>query len=240
MRGLGLVVKTFWSPGPVFQEVAETGVRPWAAVLLQAGVGAAVAITLTLSVDLDDILQAQARQTGQEVTQEQRENLTALAANPIFQTLGIASALGSGALGTVFVLAAVSGVYYAIFLVLGATAGYGRFFALTSFAFMPTVVSGAVNFLLIVLSPTSPLDPALYSAMSPAIFITLDAGEAVTPMFAIARSLNLVSFWILILLGMAYRRVAPRRTSNITVAVVVVIPWLAFVAARVGWTVLLS
>lgn len=240
MRGLGLVVKTFWSPSSAFQEIAEKGVRAWAPVLLQAGVGAIVAITLTLSVDLDDILEAQARQTGQEVTQEQRENLTALAANPFFRTLGIASALGSGALGTVFVLAAVSGVYFAIFLVLGATAGYGRFFALTSFAFMPGVIRGAVSFLMIVLSPTSPLDPALYAAMSPAIFITLDAGEAVTPLFAIAQSLNLVSFWILILLGMAYRRVAPRRTSNITIGAAVVIPWLVFVAARVGWTVLLS
>ena len=91
---------------------------------------------------------------------------------------------------------------------------------------------------MILMIPSSAINPAELGSISPGIF--LDPLETSAPLLALARAMDLVTIWVLVLLTIGYRRLAPKRTSAITVAVAVFGVWLVTVAVRVGFYVLAS
>ena len=84
------------------------------------------------------------------------------------------------------------------------------------------------------MTPSGAFDPRQTAVLSPATFLTLEPGAAPGPMFAALQSLNLVTIWILVLLVIGYRNLAPGRVSTPALTVSVLAPWLVWVAARVA------
>ena len=123
-------------------------------------------------------------------------------------------------------------------MILGSSAKYGKFFSLTSFAMLPLLIRNVAATMMVLFIPSSAINPQELGGIAPSAF--LDPTEVSRTVFAIAQSLDLITFWVLILLIIAYRNVAPNRTSVITRTIGVLIPWLILVAGRVGLTLLLG
>lgn len=225
------MVGSIWSPAATFQEIRQESVRPWIPILVHALMAMLVVGTLLSRVDLAEFLLAQASRQGTTLQGQQLEAARTTLSSPIIPIV-IAS------LPVVFVpimFLVVAGIYFAMFLIFGSTARYGQYLSLLSFAYTPQILnSWVIIALAFVLRPTS-LDPSLLGSVSPAILITLAPGTVTPgPLFTAASSLNLFTVWVLILLVIAFRGLVSRRTSTLTVSVGVLIPWLVYVAYRVG------
>ena len=245
MKGFVLVFKTFWSPGSAFEEIAESPVRPWAAILVLTIVGLISAGVITATVDPAEMALRAMEQSpqGANLTEEQKEQFVERLNNPAVRYIGFAGALVgptvgfAGALvGPTVLIVVLSGIYFGIFMILGSSAKYGKFFSLTSFAMLPLLIRNVAATMMVLFIPSSAINPQELGGIAPSAF--LDPTEVSRTVFAIAQSLDLITFWVLILLIIAYRNVAPNRTSVITRTIGVLIPWLILVAGRVGLTLL--
>ncbi len=234
MKGFVLVFKTFWSPGSAFEEIAESPVRPWAAILVLTIVGLISAGVITATVDPAEMALRAMEQSpqGANLTEEQKEQFVERLNNPAVRYIGFAGAL----VGPMVLIVVLSGIYFGIFMILGSSAKYGKFFSLTSFAMLPLLIRNVAATMMVLFIPSSAINPQELGGIAPSAF--LDPTEVSRTVFAIAQSLDLITFWVLILLIIAYRNVAPNRTSVITRTIGVLIPWLILVAGRVGLTLL--
>ena len=234
MKGFVLVFKTFWSPGSAFEEIAESPVRPWAAILVLTIVGLISAGVITATVDSAEMALRAMEQSpqGANLTEEQKEQFVERLNNPAVRYIGFAGAL----VGPTVLIVVLSGIYFGIFMILGSSAKYGKFFSLTSFAMLPLLIRNVAATMMVLFIPSSAINPQELGGIAPSAF--LDPTEVSRTVFAIAQSLDLITFWVLILLIIAYRNVAPNRTSVITRTIGVLIPWLILVAGRVGLTLL--
>lgn len=234
MKGFVLVFKTFWSPGSAFEEIAESPVRPWAAILVLTIVGLISAGVITATVDPAEMALRAMEQSpqGANLTEEQKEQFVERLNNPAVRYIGFAGAL----VGPTVLIVVLSGIYFGIFMILGSSAKYGKFFSLTSFAMLPLLIRNVAATMMVLFIPSSAINPQELGGIAPSAF--LDPTEVSRTVFAIAQSLDLITFWVLILLIIAYRNVAPNRTSVITRTIGVLIPWLILVAGRVGLTLL--
>ena len=234
MKGFLLVAKTFWSPGEAFEEIANAPVRPWAAILVLTIVGLISAGVITATIDPAEMALRAMEQSpqGGNLTEEQKEQFVERLNNPAVRYIGFAWAL----VGPTVLIAVLSGIYFGIFMILGSSAKYRRFFSLTSFAMLPLLIRNVAATLMVLFIPSSAINPQELGGIAPSAF--LDPTEVSRTVFAIAQSLDLITFWVLILLIIAYRNVAPNRTSVITRTIGVLIPWLILVAGRVGLTLL--
>ena len=235
MRALVRILKVFWSPGDAFTEIAESKIPAWAPLIFLMVLGFGGALIFSSMIDLGELAVRAAEQGpgGGELTDEQRENIARIMNSPVARVFRYI-----GALFLPLIVLIISGIYFGVFMILGSSAPFRSFYSVTAHAFLPTIVSSAVSITMILMIPSSAINPAELGIISPAIFF--DPLEVSAPLMALARSLDLVTIWVLVLLTIGYRRLAPRRTSAITVAVAVFGVWLVTVAVRVGFNVLVS
>lgn len=234
MRGFLLVFKTFWSPGSAFEEIAESPVRPWAAILVLTIVGLISTGVITTIIPPAEmaLLALEQSPQGSNLTDEQKERIAESTRNSPFRFIGFVFAV----VGPLLLVAVLAGMHFGIFMILGSSAKYRSFFSLTSFAMLPLLIRNVAATLMVIFIPVSAINPLELGGIAPSAF--LDPTEVSRTVFAIALSLDLVTFWVLILLIIAYRNVTPNRTSVITRTIGVLIPWLILVAGRVGLTLL--
>ncbi len=234
MRGLLLAVKTFWSPGSAFEEIAEASVRPWAAILVLTAVGLISSGVITANIDPAELALRGLEQPpqGANLTEEQKEAFVERLQNPAVRYIGFAGAL----VGPTVMIVVLSGIYFGLFMILGSSAKFRIFFSVTSFALLPLVIRNLAATLMVLFIPSSAINPQELGGIAPSAF--LDPAEVSRAVFAFAQSLDLITFWILILLIIGYKNVASRRTSLVTRTLAVLLPWVILVAGRVGVTFL--
>ena len=120
MRGFLLVFKTFWSPGSAFEEIAESPVRSWAAILVLTIVGLISTGVITATVDPAEMALRAMEQSpqGANLTEEQKGQFVERLNNPAVRYIGFAGAL----VGPTVLIAVLSGIYFGIFMILGSSA----------------------------------------------------------------------------------------------------------------------
>ena len=184
----------------------------------------------TANVNLGELLIRQAQQSpqGANMTEEQQEAIRQRMNSPAIRVIAYVQAVAFLPL----MLAVVSGVYFGLFLLLGSSGGYKQFFTLTAFAFLPMVEASVAGMIVILLLPSSALDLQQMNVLSAATF--LDPAESSRVLFALAQSLSLTAIWVVSLMVIGFRNLAPKRTSTLTLSLVVLVPWLVTVALRVG------
>lgn len=236
MRSIRLMAASIWSPAEAFREILESGVRPWVPVAVHILAGVLLIAVLISRVDLGAMIAAQAAQSqGANMNEEAQEAMSTLFNSPVATAL-IAS---TPVLTVPIMFLFVAGIYFGMFLILGSTARYGQYLSLTSFAFTPHILNAFVLVALTFVSRPTSLDPSMLGSVSPAVFMTPEAGQATQgPLYVAAGSLNLFTIWVLVLLVIAFKRVVSRRTSTGAVSVAVLTPWLVYVLARVGFAAL--
>ena len=112
MKGFVLVFKTFWSPGSAFEEIAESPVRPWAAILVLTIVGLISAGVITATVDPAEMALRAMEQSpqGANLTEEQKEQFVERLNNPAVRYIGFAGAL----VGPTVLIVVLSGIYFGL------------------------------------------------------------------------------------------------------------------------------
>ena len=229
MRGALLVLKTFWSPGAAFKEIADARIPAWAPIIVLTVIGLISTAVITLNIDPGELALRALEQSpqGQNLSAEQKDRIVQNASQGPFRYIGFAFAF----VGPIVLTLVLSGLYFGIFMILGSSASFRTFFSLTAFAQLPLLIRNIAAALMVLLIPSSALSPQELGGI--AVSTYLDPTKVSRTVFTAAQSFDLITFWVLILSIIAYGNVAPRRMSIITRSGAVLSLWVMWVGGRV-------
>ena len=148
--------------------------------------------------------------------------------SPIVKVLGVVSAVVSPAI----LVTILSGLYFALFTMLGREGGFKAYFSITAFACIPTVLRQIATVVQVFVLPVSQIMPDELGSLSPAVFLSRDSVSPV--LFTAVNMVDLTSIWILSLLIIGYGFVTRKGLSKVARALTVVAPFLLYVALRLG------
>ncbi|MDE3189083.1 MAG: YIP1 family protein [Acidobacteriota bacterium] len=228
------VTSTFFAPSRTFADI-KRGNRSWWLPFILVGLAsyilfAAVSFKIGMQqvVDNQIHLNPKAEERLAQVTPEQREMSTkvslyitegAFIANPAIM-LAVIALLSLGLLGTMNFLFA-------------GKAGYGSIFAVWMYASLPSVIKTLMGTIVIF----SGIAPESFNIKN---FAPTNAGAFLNPadtnpaLYSLASSMDLITIWTLILLGMGAATVAGVKRSSGYAAVFGW--WVLFILVGMGWS----
>jgi len=138
--------------------------------------------------------------------------------------------------GTAIILLAVAGIFLGAFdVVFGSSIGFGRSFAITSYAYLPQALKGLITIVVVWALPPSDIRSINILGTNPGVL-----WPSAAPWLAkLLSSLDLFTFWTLILMAIGYA-VASKRTKLGGAFAVVIALWLVYLLAAVGLTAVFS
>jgi hypothetical protein len=132
----------------------------------------------------------------------------------------------------------VASVLMLVFSLSGATkVDFKTSLAIVSYAWVPWLIHGFLSILILFLKDPSTVDLQNIVASNPGAFLSDDAAKWLT---ALLGSIDIFAIWTLILLAIGYSVTNPKKLSFGKALVLVVIPWLFFIAIKVGLTAAFS
>ena len=228
----GRLIGALISPAKTFRSIAErpTVLVPLVLFLLIIGV---VGFLTAQRTDYRDVLTQTMRERGTEVPPEQLEKqigVTEKVAAP-------AAAVGAPVVVILFVLIAAL-LYWVAFKLLGSDFSYKTSLSVTLYSGVPSLVSGLLTIPVLLSYESIGFKDMRRSGgnflQSSLAFLAPEDAKAW--MVALFASADFFVLWGLVLSVIGFR--AASRLPTRTVAVTVVVIWLLFVAARVGWAAL--
>src|SRR5262249_48005285 len=117
-----------------------------------------------------------------------------------------------------------------LFTILGREGSFKAFFSVTAFAFVPLIFRQLAGVLALSLVPLSALSVDELGSLSPSVFLDRDSVSPVV--FAAVNRIDIVSIWILALLGIGYGFVARKSLSKTCRTAAVLSVFLVFVGFR--------
>jgi hypothetical protein len=109
--------------------------------------------------------------------------------------------------------------------------------AIVSYAWVPWLIHGILSILILFLKDPSTVDLQNIVASNPGALLSDDTAKWLT---ALLGSIDIFAIWTLILLAIGYSATNPKKLSIGKAFVLVVIPWLFFIAIKVGITAAFS
>ena len=169
----------------------------------------------------------------QQMTPEQQERALELQLKyaPPF-VYGIAAI--SPAIITLIVAAVFLGLFNGLF---NAKLGFKMSLGIAAHAWMPALISYLLAALVIFLKDPSTVDLQNLVASNASIFLSQDSAKW---LFALLKSIDLFTFWIMILLAIGYSTAAPKKLSFGKAFVSVFVVWFLVVLVVVGFTAAFS
>jgi hypothetical protein len=132
----------------------------------------------------------------------------------------------------------VAAVLMLVFNLSGATkVDFPTSLAIVSYAWVPWLIHGILSILILFLKDPSTVDLQNIVASNPGAFLSDDAAKWLT---ALLGSFDIFAIWTLILLAVGYGVTNPKKLSFGKALVLAIIPWLFFIAIKVGLTAALS
>ncbi len=126
----------------------------------------------------------------------------------------------------------VTVVYFGLFTLVGREAGFRSFFAVTAFAFVPSLIRSIAAIVAVLVVPQSQLMLDEIGNIGPAVF--LDRTAVSKYVFAAVSQVDVISFWILILLVIGYRFLLRKSVSPAVRFLGVFAIWGVYVACRIA------
>jgi hypothetical protein len=119
----------------------------------------------------------------------------------------------------------------------GISTNFGTAFSITTHAFLTGLVSSPLLILTLFLKPfgTADLENPLASNVA-----ALLPEESAKWLVALCKSIDLFSFWTLILLAIGFAAVNPKKLKGAKAFTIAFSVWAAFVVCRVGWAFIFS
>lgn len=223
------VVGVFVSPRETFTDIAR---RPdfWPPLILGIAGNLLVAETVLGKIGMERIVRSAIEQSGRIMTPEQLEQAVHQGARfgTIFTHLG-------GLLGApvfLLVLAAVGmGITSAIF---GSGVNFKTALSIACYANLVSVLGAVMAFVMILFG-----DPDHFNPRSPvptSLGFFLDPRQTSKPLYALATSLDIFSFWLMGLLGIGFSAAIHKRAKPFSVFLGFFGLWTVLVLARMVWS----
>jgi hypothetical protein len=230
----GRVIGVFFSPGKTFEDIVR---KPsWLLpVVISTILSMAVSVSINQRINWRDFMNQQieknprAAQMSAEQKQQQIEGGVKFA--PI-------STYVFGTVGPVFLMLVLGLIMWGAYSLLGgASTNFGTAFSITAHAFLTGVVSSPLFILILYLKPygTADLDNPL--AANLAAFLPDDSAKWLV---ALCKSIDLFTFWTLILLAIGFAAVNPKKLKGAKSFTIAFTVWAAYVVCRVAWAFIFS
>ena len=225
----GRIIGLWFAPEEQFPGIVA---RPtfWGAIAVLIALNLAFTAVWLQKVEPRDFMQRQMEESGQweKIPPDRRGDILEQQSSffPIMAWVG-------PVVGTPIVVALVAGILLGIFrLVYSAEFGFGQSMGITAWAFLPVaLITTPLTLLVLWLKDDWAMNPSEALQANPSLL--LDRSEVAQPLYVLAGSFDLFVLWTIFLLAVGYGVAAKRSTG--TAFVGVVIPWLMFVALRVGF-----
>jgi hypothetical protein len=114
----------------------------------------------------------------------------------------------------------------------GANTNFGTSFAITTHTFLTGLVSSVLVLLVLLLKPPGTVDLQNPVATNLAAFLPADSAKWLV---ALCKSLDIFSFWTLLLLAIGFAATNPRKLKGSKSLSLAITVWAAFVVLKVGW-----
>ena len=219
----------FVSPGETFADVVR---KPDFLAPLVVGILAMVAFSevMLAKIGMERIVRMQLEQSGRvsSMTPDQVEQAVSQGAKfgaIITHAIGVLGA----PIGILIIAAVGLGIANLIF---GAKTNFRTAFSVTSYANMISVLGVLVGILVMLFGDPEHFNPNAPIPTSLAFF--LDQAHTSKPLFALATSLDLFTFWFMAVLGIGFAATTDSRSKPVSVFLAFFVVWAVYVLAKVG------
>jgi hypothetical protein len=229
MQSISLLFKVLWSPGEAMFLLSKNPkvLTPILFLTLFSIVTGTVLVTKLDSAEL--AMRAIERSSrGSSLSDEQKTQLRRQMDSPVVKGFTFVSAV----LGALLQVLIVAGIYFAVFTMLGREGSFKAFLSITAYAFVPTIFRSMAVMLSAYVVPPASLMLDELGSLSPAVFLDRDSVSPV--LFAAVNMIDLVSIWVLILLGIGYGFVTRKSLSKASRAAAILGVFLLYVALRLA------
>lgn len=225
MGWLSRISGVLFSPGKTYSYIAS---KPdWVIPLVVIMLFSLISVGLITSrVDMGALVreQLEPRLERGEMSEEEYERAVAIASK-----IGKYAAYGGVILFLPLMLLVISGVFHLMFTLQTGESKFKKVFSVTTYSFMPSVISSILSMLLLLSRPRgSVTSPEELLRSSVAAF--LDPETASKFFYSLASSLEFFNIWILILLVFGYSA-ASNQSKKKTAAVVIGV-WLVYIFGK--------
>jgi hypothetical protein len=228
------VIGVFFSPKSTFQDIVR---KPsWMLpILLTTILSILVSVAINQRINWREFMSQQieksprAAQMSAEQKQQQIEG-GAKFTPPFTYAIGV---LGPIVITLIFTLV----MWGAYSLLGGASTNFATAFSITAHAFLTGLVSSPLFILILYLKPYGTADLDNPVAANLAAFLP---DESAKWLVALCKSIDLFTFWTLILLAIGFSAVNPKKLKGAKPFTIAFSVWAVFVLCRVGWAFIFS
>lgn len=232
------IIGALFSPKPTFESIVK---RPtWLVpTLLITVVSIAAGVTIGQRMGWRGLLEQQmqknpiAQRRLEQLNPEQRQQMIDQQLKFIPATVYVTSAV-SPAILLIVVAAILLGMFN---LVGGVSMRFTTSFGIVAYAWTPMLISGLLAIVILFLKGPSTLDPQNIVASNAAMFLPDNAARWMSVLLG---SLDLFSFWVMLLLALGFSAVNPKKLSFGKAFATILGVWLFYVLVRVGIAAALS
>ena len=223
------VIGVFTSPGETFADIVQ---KPDIIAPLIVSILSTIAFSeiMLVKIGMERIVRMQLEQSGRisSMTPDQVDQAVSQGAK--FGTIltHVIGLLGAP-IGILIVAAVGLGIANLIF---GAKTKFGTAFSIACYANMISVVGALVGILVMLFGDPDHFNPNAPVPTSLAFF--MDQAHTSKPLFALATSLDLFTFWYMAILGIGFAATTGGRSKPLTVFFALVALWAVYVLAKVG------
>lgn len=231
---IGRIIGVFFTPKATFAEIAAapSWIVPTVLLLLLSAIAC---VALNQRMDWRGFVGQQIEKSpqGADLSADQKEQRMEAGAKfaPIMTYV-----FGVPAPAIVILLVAVA-MLAAYNLFAGANVNFSTSLGIVSHAFLPTVVSTMIFLLVLFLKPRGTFDLENPVATNLGVLVPEDAAKW---LMKLGISIDIFSFWILILIAVGFAAANPKKLKFSKSLGIVFTVWALFVVVRVGWAWIFS
>ncbi len=221
----------FFEPSRTFKDIDRKAT--WIGIfIIVAILGIAVAYVMMSHLDTEALLRQQ--MAARNMSQEQiNQAIAAQQGSPIIRNLKY--------LGVVFAPVAqivsylvIAGVFLLVFVLMGAQLTFKKALAVTIWGMAPAgIVMSILSIALIYIKNPTTFDP--YQGIVMSNLGGLVDGKTHPILASLLGSIDLFSFWSIVLLSLGFAAISNRKLTTRKAAVGVVLLWAIFVLGKMGW-----
>jgi Yip1 domain len=229
ISALGRLTGVLFNPVPTFQDIAAKPgfVLPIAIIIVLT---LAIVAVFGQRVGWRSFMEKQFAKSPQvaNLSADEREQRmsTALKIAPVIAYVQAVIAVPIAAL---IIGAVMMGVFN---LIAGARVTFPQSLGIVAHSWVPGIIGGVIGLILLFIKAPDTIDLEHLVAADVGSFLSSDAPKW---LMSLGTSLNLFTFWTLVLMGIGFSAASPKKVSIGKGITIVVICWALYVLAKVGW-----
>ena len=238
VNSFGRIFGALFDPKPTFASIAQrpTWVVPMLAVILISVVIVALIgsrVGWRQVIDRQIASSPRAQQRMEQVPPGQREEML----NRQAKFAGVVGYVGVVVGTAVAELVAAALLLAAFNIISGSRIGFSQSLGIVAHSWMPYVIAGLLGVLILFIKDPSTIDMQNLVASNPGALLPDGSAKWLVSLLT---SLDLFTFWVLILQGIGYSATNPKKISFGKALGAVVVIWLLFVVVKVGFAAAFS